>query len=427
LLDAGLQVWMLTGDKTETAINIAYAAGVLQKNETIEIRIRDVKSQRHFEKKMQHAIRFLEEYSTRSDRISFALVIDYRAIRYALLPQNQHLFIRIVSQCKSALCCRCTPKQKAAIVRLVETSQNKRSCAVGDGVNDVAMIQAANIGVGIMGREGSQAARASDYAVPRFKHLVRLLAVHGRYSYIRNSDYLHTSFYKNNALVFIQLLFNFYTGFTGGVMYDSWTITMYNTIFAQVPPLLSGIFEKDLTPEAIMAHPELYPQLKNDALFNVKTFTLWNLIPMVHATIIFFGAFVANSMNNDSILGIMVDDVNSSGTIVMTCMLSVYLLRHMLETKYWTVITAVVFTICYVTYFIWGTLYNIIPHFPSWIVTDTYSYYWAFFASLGSWKAFLIHPVMITMCLLPDLVIKYLKRHYNPDLWEQVLMSDARH
>jgi phospholipid-transporting ATPase len=289
-------------------------------------------------------------------------------------------------------------------------------------VNDVAMIQAATIGVGIMGREGSQAARASDYAIPRFKHLVRLIAVHGRYSYIRNSDYLHLSFYKNNALVFMQLIFNFFDGFTGGVLYDSWTITMYNTIFAQIPPLMTGVFEKDLEPETILKHPELYPQLKNDALFNMKTFTLWQIIPMIHAVMLYFGVYFASI--GESVLGVENDDLYVSGTIVMTCMLSVILLRHALETKYFTWLTHTVFWFCYITYFIWGILYNVVPHFPTFFVSDNYNYYWFFFKSFSSLKAFLIHPVLIVACLLPDFTFKFIKRHLNPDTWEYLLLQE---
>jgi phospholipid-transporting ATPase len=422
LLDAGLQVWMLTGDKTETAINIAYSANVLRKDKTIEIRIRDPKSQRHYEKKLQVAIEFLAKADDLQDDLDFALIIDCKAIKYSLMPQFEKDFLKIITKCKSAICCRCTPKQKAAIVKLVETSQKKRSLAIGDGVNDVAMIQAATIGVGIMGREGSQAARASDYAIPRFRHLVRLIAVHGRYSYIRNSDYLHLSFYKNNALVFMQLIFNVFDGFTGGLIYDPWTITMYNTIFAQIPPLLTGVFERDLEPETILKHPELYPQLKNDALFNMKTFTLWQIIPFVHAITLYFLAYAASIDN--TILGIEVEELNSTGTLIMTCMLTVILLRHSLETKYWIWLTHVTFWFCFITYWIWGTVYNVIPRLPVFIVSDNYNYYWQFFKSFTSWKTFLLHPLLIIVCLIPDFVFKFIKRHYNPDSWEYILLQE---
>jgi phospholipid-transporting ATPase len=423
LLDAGLQVWMLTGDKTETAINIAYAANVLRKDKTIEIRLRDPKSLRHFEKKLQVALEFVARANNMQDDLDFALIIDSKAIKYSLMPVHEKDFLKIISVCKSAICCRCTPKQKAAIVKLIESSQKKRSLAIGDGVNDVAMIQAATIGVGIMGREGSQAARASDYAIPRFRHLVRLIAVHGRYSYIRNSDYLHLSFYKNNALVFLQLIFNFFDAFSGGVIFDSWTITMYNTVFAQIPPIYTGIFERDLKPKTILKHPELYSQLKNDALFNMKTFTLWNIIPLVHCIITYFGIYFATWSGN-GILGVKVNDLNVDGTVMTTVILVVYLLRHALETKYFTWLTHVVFWFCFITYIIWCVLYNLIPQLPTIFVPDTYSYYWIFFMSLSSLKSLLIQPLLIVACLLPDITFKFIKRHLNPDSWEYILLQE---
>jgi magnesium-transporting ATPase (P-type) len=267
---------------------------------------------------------------------------------------------------------------------------------------DVAMIQAATIGIGVIGREGSQAARASDYAIPRFRHLVRLIAVHGRYSYIRNSDYLHLSFYKNNMLVFMQLLLAFYSGFTGQTIFDSWTITMYNTIFALIPPLLAGVFEKDLTPETILKNPQLYPTLKNDALFNKKTFTIWMIIPIVHSLILFFGTYLMSY--NGSIFGFPDDELWSWGTVAMNSALAVILLRTCLETKYWTWLTWVAFIFSYASYIVWEVCYNAVPFLPSWIGLS--EYYWVYFEILSTWKGWLVHPLLIVMCILPDFIFK---------------------
>lgn len=102
-----------------------------------------------------------------------------------------------------------------------------------------------------MGLEGSHAARSSDFAIPRFKHLKRLLAVHGRFALIRNAYFIQYSFYKNLILAFGQVIFSFYTLFSGQTAFDSWYITFFNMLFTFVPPIVVATFEKDVNDSVI--------------------------------------------------------------------------------------------------------------------------------------------------------------------------------
>jgi phospholipid-transporting ATPase len=138
LLKAGFQVWVLTGDKTETAINIAYSANVLHK-ENVELRITDPINKRHCQEKFEIARQVIVKNAKKN--VEYALIIDTKALKHALTPELEALFIGIVKQCKSAVCCRCTPLQKAKVTRLVERRLKKKALAIGDGVNDVSMIQ----------------------------------------------------------------------------------------------------------------------------------------------------------------------------------------------------------------------------------------------------------------------------------------------
>lgn len=129
----------------------------------------------------------------------FAVVIDGDTLRYALEPSLKPLFLALGTQCDTVVCCRVSPAQKALTVKLVKEGRNAMTLSIGDGANDVAMIQEANIGCGLLGLEGSQAAMSADYAFGQFRFLTRLLLVHGRWSYIRIADMHSNFFYKVSA------------------------------------------------------------------------------------------------------------------------------------------------------------------------------------------------------------------------------------
>jgi P-type E1-E2 ATPase len=140
---------------------------------------------------------------------------------------------------------------------MVKRDSGDTCLAIGDGANDVSMIQAAHIGIGIFGKEGTQAARASDYALQQFRHLRVLLTHHGRYSLVRNAALVQSSFYKNMAFFLTQFWFGFWNGFTAQTLYDDWVVTFFNIVFTSLPPLFLGCFEKDIT-EDIIDHVSSY-------------------------------------------------------------------------------------------------------------------------------------------------------------------------
>lgn len=147
----------------------------------------------------------------------FALVVSGVVLNYVFSSDLKDVFLEIGIQCHSVICSRVSPLQKALVVKLVRDNLKVVTLAIGDGANDVSMIQSAHIGVGIMGREGAQAVRASDYAFGEFKHLRRLLSVHGRYNYLRMSGLIYYSFYKNFVFITIQWWFGFVSAWTGQV------------------------------------------------------------------------------------------------------------------------------------------------------------------------------------------------------------------
>ncbi|KAG2393729.1 hypothetical protein C9374_007260 [Naegleria lovaniensis] len=418
LSQAGLQIWVLTGDKTETAINVAYSTNVLQKDETIEIRIRDACNHKHVKKKMKVALEFLEKQKNK--HFEYALIIDSKSLDLAL-EKYEKQFLRIVKFVKSAVCCRLKPLQKSRIVKLIETKLKKKALAIGDGVNDVAMIQAASIGVGIQGKEGSQASRSADYSIPRFKNLVRLIAVHGRYCCVRNADFLHLSFYKNIMIVMPQIFYTFFCGFTSAVFFESWLLTMFNTIYCFFQPLISGIYEQDLPEEVILQHPEIYDSLKrNGNLFNARSLTFWVLTAIYHASIIFFGVFV-NYMYGFDILENGPSDVYHFGTIIMTATMTVITFRFALEVKTWSLPMMISIWGSYLSYFVFVVIYTPIPNFLG--KGTFYSIYYHTFLSV---KGTLVTLMVTGACLVPDLMFKFLRFNYFPHDYQQLLIDYKR-
>jgi phospholipid-transporting ATPase len=160
--------------------------------------------------------------------------------------------------CKAVICCRVSPLQKALVVKLVKRHLKAILLAIGDGANDVSMIQAAHVGVGISGLEGMQAARSADVAISQFRYLKKLLLVHGAWSYQRLSKLILYSFYKNITLYMTQFWYTFQNGFSGQVIYESWTITYYNVLFTVLPPIVMGVFDQFVSARMLDRYPQMY-------------------------------------------------------------------------------------------------------------------------------------------------------------------------
>lgn len=171
-----ISVWMLTGDKLETAENIAKSCKLIQpKFATIRLLVNansnQRKSKRYMEEHLLVSLQSCLEQVNKVKRLkkSKAFIIDGQDLGFVLEnTELSDILIDIIQFCESVVCCRATPKQKAAVVKLVKEKLQKITLAIGDGANDVNMIQEADIGIGLYGQEGMRAVQASDYALPEF-------------------------------------------------------------------------------------------------------------------------------------------------------------------------------------------------------------------------------------------------------------------
>ena len=210
---------MLTGDKLETAENIGYSCKLI--DETFSV----IQVSFITEKEANTYIEFFRQQyrKARAKEMKVAVIIEGDALGQILKDLSLSLqYLAILKDCESVICCRSTPNQKASVVKLVKTYLGKCTLAIGDGGNDVNMIQQGDIGIGLFGLEGMQAANASDFAVPEFQCIERLLFVHGRWLYMRNAELILYFFYKNMLFTIPQFFFIVFNSFSAQSQFDEW-------------------------------------------------------------------------------------------------------------------------------------------------------------------------------------------------------------
>jgi magnesium-transporting ATPase (P-type) len=282
---AGIKLWMLTGDKRETAINIGYSCRLIKDYSTVLVLSND-EPRDTIVQRITSAISEIQ-----AGRVAhFVLVIDGATLGELESDSTiMTLFFELCVLADSTICCRASPSQKASMVTSVR-ALNKRAVtlAIGDGANDIAMIQSADIGVGITGKEGLQAARSADYAIAQFRFLLKLLLVHGRYNYVRTSKFVLCTFYKELLFYLTQALYQRNTLFSGSSLYESWSLSMFNTLFTSLPILCIGMFDKDLKPATLIAVPELYAKGREYRAFNLRVFVSWMFLAALQSVGISF-------------------------------------------------------------------------------------------------------------------------------------------
>lgn len=268
LREAGIKIWLLTGDKIETAVNIGYSCALLT-NEMIQATV-DGTTTNAVNYQLQEAMATFKLESTK-----YALVISGDALLRIQKPETVRLFLKVVDQVEVVLACRVSPQQKAQLVRLIkDTKPDVRTLSIGDGANDVNMILAAHVGVGIAGVEGQQAVRASDYAIAQFSYLKRLLFVHGRESYRKNTNLICYNFYKNVLLVMPLFFYGLFSAYSGQILYNQWTYQLFNVSFAATPIIVYAVWDKDKDFETLENNPEAYKLGPSGELFNTRVFWL---------------------------------------------------------------------------------------------------------------------------------------------------------
>ncbi|RVW87875.1 putative phospholipid-transporting ATPase 7 [Vitis vinifera] len=293
LAQAGLKFWLLTGDKKETAVNIGFACSLLGHNmRQFHLSLsKEVENSNQVQAMKDDILHQIESFSLamseeRSKNAPFALIVDGKALEIALRSDVKNHFFCLAVNCISVICCRVSPKQKALITRSVKAYTGRITLAIGDGANDVGMIQEADIGVGISGMEGMQAVMASDFSLPQFHFLERLLLVHGHWCYKRISKMILYFVYKNIALGLTLFYYELYTAFSGEVLYDDWYMVLFNVMLTSLPVISLGVLEQDVSSEVCLQFPALYQQGQRNIHFSWVRIIGWILNGVVTSLVI---------------------------------------------------------------------------------------------------------------------------------------------
>ncbi|EPY21076.1 hypothetical protein AGDE_14302 [Angomonas deanei] len=373
---------MLTGDKRETAVTIAATSTLLDPREDfvdhIDIGALDPDSDDAVRKVGEdlHAIETHVNMKGTPDERKCSFVVDGPALGIAMEHYFEQ-FLDLSQRVNSAVCCRLTPLQKANVVHMFQKSTGLTALAIGDGANDVSMIQEGRVGIGIIGLEGAQAALAADYAIPRFKHLKKLCAVHGRYSLYRNASCIVVSFYKNIILAVCQVIFAAYTGFSGQTLFDGWLLTLYNIVLTSIPPFFMGIFEKDLCEAALLERPALYTELAHGLYFNTRVLAVWFVEAVFHAFVLFYVSFPTMrklDATSHNINGPMM------GTLMFCGMTLMVLTRFGIRIRYWQILQIIGMLVSFVLFLLVVFIYSLIPS----LFGDTLFYYQIYNLMMGA-------------------------------------------
>jgi len=290
MANAGIRVWMLTGDKIETAKCIAISARLVQRGQqmfTISVKTKE------------EAAQHLNMFSQMSDT---CLVIDGTSLQICLENFKQD-FLESACRAPCVVCCRCSPTQKAEIVKLIKDFKKAVTAAIGDGGNDVSMIQAADVGVGIVGKEGMQASLAADFSITQFSHIGRLLIWHGRNSYKRSASLGQFIFHRGLIISFIQAVFSALFYFAAVAVYTGWLIVGYATVFTMAP-VFSLVMDEDVSSEIAFRFPELYKELQLGRDLTYKTFCIWVFTSVYQGGVIMIAALFLFDSNLINIVSI---------------------------------------------------------------------------------------------------------------------------
>lgn len=302
---AGIKVWMLTGDKLETAKNIGFSCRLLTNDmEIFQAEGPDQAKKVFTQALVEHNEKLMEQGKKR------AIVFDAGALTYLTsTPTSLKHFINIAKSTNAVVLSRASPAQKAEIVRMIKKDDPANiTLSIGDGANDVSMILEADIGIGIYGKEGVNAAQAADFAIHQFKFIWNLVLYHGRYNYIRNSELILYFFYKNVMFTMPQVYFAFISDFSAQTVFDDWYISLYNTIFTAFPIIMRTLFEKDIdykpyTGEKKTIIKEFFPKLYyvglKGTIFNYFNYFVWMTAAVLHS---FFAFIVTKFVFETTIL-----------------------------------------------------------------------------------------------------------------------------
>ncbi|KAL7789585.1 hypothetical protein V8C43DRAFT_97371 [Trichoderma afarasin] len=425
---AGIKLWVLTGDKVETAINIGFSCNLLNNDmELIRIQVDEEAAEgegaeeifiSHVEKQLDEGLKSFGLTGGEEDLAAakksheppaptHGLVIDGFSLRWALDDRLKQKMLLLCKQCRSVLCCRVSPAQKAAVVSMVKNGLDVMTLSIGDGANDVAMIQEADVGVGIAGVEGRQASMSSDYAIAQFRFLQRLVLVHGRWSYRRLAECIPNFFYKNMVWTFSIFWFSIYTNFDMTYLFEYTYVLMFNLFFTSIPVAIMGILDQDVSDSVSLAVPQLYRRGIERLEWTQKKFWLYMLDGIYQSVMVFYIPYLLFMPARPVTMnGLGLEDRYRFGAYIAhpaVLTINAYILMN---TYRWDWLMLLIVALSDIFIFFWTGIYT--------SFTSSDQFYGAakeIYGEATFWAVFVLVPVI---CLFPRFAIKSLQKVFFP-------------
>ncbi|TFK22984.1 phospholipid-translocating ATPase [Coprinopsis marcescibilis] len=465
---AGIKIWVATGDKMETAIAIGRSTNLVSSDSNIiiirgssrrsvhdqmvssfeqffpEVECPILRVHKDAEPQLNRRASTSSRYSNRGESPivplrrtntgvtsivglengdrpgGFVLVVDGAALLEAFSnEENKSLLLQLSQQCEGVICCRVSPLQKALVVNLVKDGLGAMTLAIGDGANDVSMIQAADVGIGISGEEGVQAVNSSDYAIAQFRFLKKLILVHGHWSYARNGTMILNFFYKNIIAVGVKFWFQIYCGWSAAFVYDYIYVLFWNSLWTILPVIGIGLFDRIMDYHILMDVPELYHYGREGRWFSLRSFFVYLFDGIVQSAIIYFliqYSFNTTSTRDD---GYDIRQVEFGTTMAIANVMVANAFVGLNATA-WT--TWFAFSILFGTIVVWvfTIIYSLIS--PTYAVTQLYGNMHVLFNSAYFWLSIFI---TLLLSLLPRYIVKAWKFSFNPGDLEVLLGARA--
>ena len=273
LRNAGIKIWMLTGDKVETARCVAVSARLVARGQEVRTLA-----------KLRHKTQAKEALNSLGNKTDACLLIDGETLALMLTHFRTH-FISLAVLLPSVIACRCSPTQKAEVANLIRQHTRKRICCIGDGGNDVSMIQAADVGIGIVGKEGRQASLAADFSITQFCHLTKLLVWHGRNSYKRSAKLAQFIIHRGLIISVCQTMYSIAGHFDPKGLFKDWLMVGYATVYTMAP-VFSLVLDRDVDEDMANLYPELYKELRTGKSLSYRTFFTWVMVSIYQGIII---------------------------------------------------------------------------------------------------------------------------------------------
>uniref|UniRef100_A0A671T9H0 Phospholipid-transporting ATPase n=1 Tax=Sinocyclocheilus anshuiensis TaxID=1608454 RepID=A0A671T9H0_9TELE len=422
LAKADIKIWVLTGDKQETAENIGYSCNMLRE-EMKEIFIVAANTAEEVREELSRLLgkksQVVEDEKVDGE---YGLVINGHSLVREIKDMHLEL-LRTACMCQTVICCRVTPLQKAQVVELVKKHKKAVTLAIGDGANDVSMVKTAHIGVGISGQEGMQAVLSSDFSFAQFRYLQRLLLVHGRWSYLRMCKFLRYFFYKNFTFTFVHFWYGFFCGFSAQTVYDEWFITLYNLVYAALPVIGLSLFDQDVNDRWSFQYPQLYAPGQLNQYFSKMAFARILLHSCYSSLVLFFipWAAMCDTVRDD---GKDIADYQSFALLAQTCLLIAVSVQMGLDTYYWTAVNQ---------FFLWGSLsvyfavtFTMYSNGMYLIFTSSFPFTGTARNSLNQPNVWLTIFLTTILCILPVVAKRFLFIQLKPTINDKVGSNFAK-